>query len=62
MASQSFSQLVNTKEVLASIQNTMTAKQAADFKTAIITLYNTSDSFKCLYLLACLIVVVFSAV
>ena len=46
MASQSFSQLVNTKEVLASIQNTMTAKQAADFKTAIITLYNTSDSLK----------------
>ena len=33
MASQSFSQLVNTKEVIASIQNTMTAKQAADFKT-----------------------------
>ena len=46
MASQSFSQLVNTKEVLASINNTMTAKQAADFKTAIITLYNTSDSLK----------------
>ena len=46
MASQSFSQLVNTKEVLASIQNTMTAKQAADFKTAIITLYNTSDSLR----------------
>ena len=44
MASQSFSQLVNTKEVLASIQNSMTAKQAADFKTEIITLYNTSDS------------------
>ena len=43
MASQSFSQLVNTKEVLASIQNTMTAKQAADFKTAIINvpLYKT---------------------
>lgn len=46
MASQSFSQLVNTKEVLASIQNTMTAKQAADFKTAIITLYNTADSLR----------------
>ena len=46
MASQSFSQLVNTKEVIASIQNSMTAKQAADFKTAIITLYNTSDSLK----------------
>jgi recombination protein RecT len=43
---QTFSQLVNTKEVLASLQNTMTAKQAADFKTAIITLYNTSDSLK----------------
>lgn len=43
---QSFSQLVNTKEVLASIQNTMTAKQAADFKTAIITLYNTADSLR----------------
>ena len=42
----SFSQLVNTKEVLASIQNTMTAKQAADFKTAIITLYNTADSLR----------------
>ena len=46
MASQSFSQLVNTKEVIASIQNTMTAKQAADFKTAIITLYNTADSLR----------------
>ena len=46
MASQSFSQLVNTKEVLASIQNTMTTKQAADFKTAIITLYNTADSLR----------------
>ena len=46
MASQSFSQLVNTKEVLASIQNTMTAKQAADFKTAIITLYNTTDTLR----------------
>ena len=43
---QSFSQLVNTKEVIASIQNTMTAKQAADFKTAIITLYNTADSLR----------------
>ena len=43
---QTFSQLVNTKEVLASIQNTMTAKQAADFKTAIITLYNTADSLR----------------
>ena len=39
---QTFSQLVNTKEVLASIQNSMTAKQAADFKTEIITLYNLS--------------------
>lgn len=46
MASQSFSQLVNTKEVIASIQNTMTVKQAADFKTAIITLYNTADSLR----------------
>ena len=46
MASQSFSQLVNTKEVLASIQNSMTAKQAADFKTAIITLYNTTESLR----------------
>ena len=46
MASQSFSHLVNTKEVIASIQNTMTAKQAADFKTAIITLYNTADSLR----------------
>jgi recombination protein RecT len=46
MASQSFSQLVNTKEVIASINNTMTAKQADDFKTAIITLYNTSDSLR----------------
>ena len=46
MASQSFSQLVNTKEVLASIQNTMTKKQSEDFKTAIITLYNTADSLK----------------
>ena len=45
MASKFF-QLVNTKEVLASIQNTMTAKQAADFKTAIITLYNTADSLR----------------
>ena len=43
---QTFSQLVNTKEVLASIQNTMTAKQAADFKTAIITLYNTADALR----------------
>ena len=43
---QSFSQLVNTKEVIASIQNTMTAKQAADFKTAIITLYNTADALR----------------
>ena len=43
---QTFSQLVNTKEVIASIQNTMTAKQAADFKTAIITLYNTADSLR----------------
>jgi recombination protein RecT len=43
---QTFSQLVNTKEVLASIQNTMTAKQAADFKTAIITLYNTTDTLR----------------
>ena len=43
---QSFSQLVNTKEVIASIQNTMTAKQAADFKTAIITLYNTTDTLR----------------
>ena len=43
---QTFSQLVNTKEVLASIQNTMAAKQAADFKTAIITLYNTADSLR----------------
>ena len=43
---QTFSQLVNTKEVLASIQNTMTAKQAADFKTAIITLYNTTESLR----------------
>ena len=43
---QSFSQLVNTKEVITSIQNTMTAKQAADFKTAIITLYNTADSLR----------------
>ena len=39
---QSFSQLLNTKEVIASINNTMTANQAADFKTAIITLYNTA--------------------
>ena len=46
MASQSFSQLVNTKEVIASINNTMTAKQAADFKTAIITLYNTADALR----------------
>ena len=46
MASQSFSQLVNTKEVLASIQNSMTAAQAADFKTAIISLYNTADSLR----------------
>ena len=44
--SQTFSQLVNTKEVLASIKNTMTEKQAADFKTAIITLYNTADSLR----------------
>ena len=43
---QTFSQLVNTKEVLTSIQNTMTAKQAADFKTAIITLYNTTESLR----------------
>ena len=43
---QTFSQLVNTKEVLASIQNTLTAEQAADFKTAIITLYNTADSLR----------------
>ena len=43
---QSFSQLVNTKEVITSIQNTMTAKQAADFKTAIITLYNTTESLR----------------
>ena len=41
---QTFSQLVNTKEVITSIKNTMTEKQAADFKTAIITLYNTADS------------------
>ena len=46
MASQSFSQLVNTKEVITSIQNTMTAKQGADFKTAIITLYNTTESLR----------------
>ena len=43
---QTFSQLVNTKEVLASIQTTLTAKQAADFKTAIITLYNTTESLR----------------
>ena len=43
---QTFSQLVNTKEVLASIQNSMTAKQAADFKTAIITLYNTTETLR----------------
>ena len=43
---QSFSQLVNTKEVIASLQNTLTAEQAAEFKTAIITLYNTADSLR----------------
>ena len=43
---QTFSQLVNTKEVITSIKNTMSEKQASDFKTAIITLYNTSDSLR----------------